>query len=206
MTTTTDATGAVALQLSELVLKTGRYDEMSAFYTHVLGHGPFFERKPDPDAPPRRAGMPERAVDVRLGFFRIRDDPHSQVLGLFGIESLAGVDPVGPGLHHFQFGVASLGDLVAQHEHMASIGADPHRAANHGQATSFYFRDPDRNIVEFSCPNFTTTAQEVEFMSGPVFAANPSGLELDPVRFVARFRAGDRPAELLRLDNELVAL
>ncbi|MET7453186.1 fumarylacetoacetate hydrolase family protein [Streptomyces sp. NPDC005574] len=50
-----DGTQAVALQLSELVLKTGRYDDMAAFHTHVLGHGPFYERTPDPDAPPRPA-------------------------------------------------------------------------------------------------------------------------------------------------------
>jgi catechol 2,3-dioxygenase-like lactoylglutathione lyase family enzyme len=213
MTTTQSAaapaateTEAVALQLSELVLKTGRFDEMSAFYTRVLGHGPFYERTPGPEAPPRPAGMPERAVDVRLGFFRIHDAPHSQVLALFGIDSLTGAEASGPGLHHFQFGVASLGDLVAQHEHMVSTGVRPHRAANHGQATSFYYRDPDGNIVEFSCPNFATTEEEEAFMAGPVFAANPSGLELDPDRFAARYRAGDPPAELLRLDNEAVAL
>ena len=193
----------VSLQLSELVLKTARYEEMAAFYAHLLGHGPFFERTPDPDAPPRPPGMPERAVDVRLGFFRITD---SQVLGLFGIDSLAGADAAGPGLHHFQFGVAALGELVAQHEHMAAIGVRPHRAANHGQATSFYFRDPDGNIVEFSCSNFATMEEEIAFMSGPVFAANPSGLELDADRFVSRFRAGDPLEELLRLDNQAVAL
>jgi catechol 2,3-dioxygenase-like lactoylglutathione lyase family enzyme len=199
-------TEAVTLQLSELVLKTGRFDEMSAFYARVLGQGPFYERTPDPGAPPRPAGMPERAVDVRLAFYRIHDAPHSQVLALFGIDSLTGAEASGPGLHHFQFGVASLGDLVAQHEHMVSIGVRPHRAANHGQATSFYYRDPDGNIVEFSCPNFATTEEEEAFMCGPVFAANPSGLELDPGRFAARYRAGDPPAELLRLDNEAVAL
>jgi catechol 2,3-dioxygenase-like lactoylglutathione lyase family enzyme len=193
----------VSLQLSELVLKTARYEEMAAFYAHLLGHGPFFERTPDPDAPPRPPGMPERAVDVRLGFFRITD---SQVLGLFGIDSLAGADAAGPGLHHFQFGVAALGELVAQHEHMAAIGIRPHRAANHGQATSFYFRDPDGNIVEFSCSNFATMEEEIAFMSGPVFAANPSGLELNADRFVSRFRAGDPLEELLRLDNQAVAL
>ncbi|MFG3028927.1 fumarylacetoacetate hydrolase family protein [Streptomyces sp. NPDC048253] len=37
-------TQAVALQLSELVLKTARYEEMAAFYAHVLGHGPFYPR------------------------------------------------------------------------------------------------------------------------------------------------------------------
>ncbi len=158
-----DAKRVVALQLTEVVLKTARYDEMASFYTHLLGHGPFYQRTPDPDAPP--------ALPVcRNG------------------------------------GVSSLSELIAQYERMTTQGARPHRAANHGQATSFYFRDPDRNIVEFSCPNFATTEEEEAFMAGPVFAANPSGLELDPERFVARFQSGDSKAELLRLDNTLVAL
>ena len=159
--------------------------------------------RPTPTLRRARRGCRSRAVDVRLGFFRITD---SQVLGLFGIDSLAGADAAGPGLHHFQFGVAALGELVDQHEHMASIGIRPHRAANHGQATSFYFRDPDGNIVEFSCSNFDTMEEEIAFMSGPVFAANPSGLELNADRFVSRFRAGDPLDELLRLDNQAVAL
>ncbi|WP_338135323.1 hypothetical protein [Streptomyces europaeiscabiei] len=109
-------TSAVALQLSELVLKTGRYDDMAAFYTHVLGQGPFCERTPDPDAPPRPAGMPERAVDVRLGFFRVHDSPHgSQVLALFGIDSLIGTERSGPGLHHFQFGVATSAGIAKKY-------------------------------------------------------------------------------------------
>ncbi|MER6784133.1 hypothetical protein ABT330_05650 [Streptomyces sp. NPDC000658] len=55
-------------------------------------------------------------------------------------------------------------------------------------------------------PNNATAEEEAAFMSGPVFAANPSGLELDPDRFAARFRAGDSERELLRLDNRSVAL
>lgn len=193
-------TRAVPLQMAELVLKTGRFEQMHAWYSHVLGAGPFFERTPDPDAPPRPAGMPERAVDVRLAFFPVRD---GQVLALFGIDSLAGVDPAGPGLHHFQFGVASLADLIAQFEHLRAAGTHPHRAANHGQATSFYFRDPDGNVVEFSCSNFDTPEQEREFMASPEFAANPSGLELDPGRFAEHFHAGD--PDILDLDNQAVA-
>lgn len=204
---TAGETKAVALQMAELVLKTGRFDAMLAWYTHLLGHGPFFQRTPDPDASPRPAGMPERAVDVHLAFFEIHDNghPHSQVLGLFGIDGLEGVDASGPGLHHFQYGVSSVADLIAQHEHMATIGAHPHRAANHGQATSYYYRDPDGNIIEFSCSNFDTAAEARAFMASATFAANPSGLELDPNRFAERFRAGDPLEELLRLDNEAVA-
>jgi catechol 2,3-dioxygenase-like lactoylglutathione lyase family enzyme len=202
---TTTVTTAVPLQMGELVLKTARFEEMRAWYGHLLGRGPFFERTPDPDAPPRPAGMPERAVDVRLAFFAVHEGehPHHQVLGLFGIDSLAGAAPAGPGLHHFQFGAGSIAALVAQYEHMGSIGAVPHRAANHGQATSFYFRDPDGNVIELTCSNFATLDEELAFMASPRFAADPSGLELDAQRFAAAFHAGD--VDLLSLENAAVA-
>lgn len=200
--TASTTTKAVALQMGELVLKTGRFEEMRAWYTHMLGHGPFFERTPDPDAPPRPAGMPERAVDVRLAFFLVHenDHPHHQVIGLFGMESLKGADSAGSGLHHFQFGTDSLDDLFAQYEHMKNGAAIPHRTANHGQATSLYFRDPDGNIIEFTTSNFPTLEEEVAFMSSPAFAANPSGMELDAEEFAARYRAGESRESLLHLE------
>jgi catechol 2,3-dioxygenase-like lactoylglutathione lyase family enzyme len=198
---TARAATAVPLQLAELVFKTGRFEQMRAWYTHMLGRGPFYERTPDPDAPPRPAGLPERAVDVRLAFFQVHDNghPHNQVLALFGLDSLVGVEPSGPGLHHFQFGVSSLDDLFTQYEHMKVFGAIPHRTANHGQATSFYFRDPDANIIEFSCPNFFTSEEERAFMSSAQFAANPSGLELDAEEFAARYHSGEPRSSLLSL-------
>lgn len=197
-------TQAVKLQMAELVLKTANYDGMCAWYEHVLGHGPFFTRTPDPDQPPRPAGMPERAVDVRLAFFKIHDNghPHHQVLGIFGIDSLAGVQRSGPGLHHFQFGVDGLDELIAQYDHMMAAGSAPHRAANHGQATSFYFTDPDGNIIEFSSSNFPTWEQEAAFMASPAFDANPSGLELDHADFARRYHSGESRESLISLEQK----
>ncbi len=193
---------AVALQMGELVLKTGRFEAMRAWYTHMLGHGPFFERTPDPDTPRRPADMPERAVDVRLAFFLVHQNghPHNQVIGLFGMDSLVGAEASGPGLHHFQFGTDSLSSLVAQYERMKAFGVHPHRTANHGQATSFYFRDPDGNIIEFTTSNFPTMEEELAFMAGPVFAANPSGLELNAEEFAARYYSGEHRESLLSLE------
>lgn len=201
----TASSTAVPLQMAELVLKTSNFDEMRAWYGHLLGQGPFYERTPIPGSPPRPAGTPERAVDVRLAFFLIHDNghPYSQVLGLFGTDSVTSTAPAGPGLHHFQFGVSSLDALITQYEHMLEIGSAPYRAANHGQATSYYFRDPDQNNIEFSCKNFGSFAEELSFMSGPAFAANPSGLELDPAQFARRFRAGEQRELLLSLDGSL---
>jgi catechol 2,3-dioxygenase-like lactoylglutathione lyase family enzyme len=198
---TNAAEKAVALQMGEVVLKTGRFEAMHAWYSHLLGHGPFFERTPDPDAPPRPAGMPERAVDVRVAFFLVHENghPHHQVIGLFGMESLRGTPAGGPGLHHFQFGTDSLEDLFAQYEWMKTFGVHPYRTANHGQATSFYFQDPDGNVIEFTTSNFPTFEEELAFMASPAFAANPSGVELDAEEFAARYHAGEPRAELLSL-------
>lgn len=201
---TDTATTPASLQMGELVLKTGRFETMHAWYSHLLGHGPFYERTPDPDAPPRPEGMPERAVDVRLAFFQIHeaDHPHNQVLGLFGMESLIGTESAGPGLHHFQFGVDTLDDLFMQYAHMLAFGATPHRTANHGQATSFYYRDPDGNIIEFTTSNFATLEGELEFMASPAFAANPSGQELDAEEFAARYGSGEPRESLLSLEPQ----
>jgi catechol-2,3-dioxygenase len=104
-------------------------------------------------------------------------------------------------MHHFQFGVSSLNDLIGQYDHMVQIGAVAHRAANHGQATSYYFRDPDANIVEFSCKNVDSLDDEMSFMSTAAFAANPSGLELDPAEFARRYHNGEPRESLLSLDD-----
>jgi catechol 2,3-dioxygenase-like lactoylglutathione lyase family enzyme len=200
-------TCAVPLQMGELVLKTGRFEQMRDWYSHLLGRGPFFERTPDPDAPPRPAGLPERAADVRVAFFSVHDNghPHHQVLGLFGVSTLSGTAPAGPGLHHFQFAAGSIPELITQYEHMLTMGAVPHRTANHGQATSFYFRDPDGNIIEFTCSNFSTPEEGAAFMAGPRFAANPSGLELDAAEFASRFHAGEPLDSLLSLEPKAVS-
>lgn len=69
----TQNTKADALQMTELVLKTARFEEMRDWYTRVLVRRPFVERTPDTDAASRPPRMPERPADLRLAFLLVHD-------------------------------------------------------------------------------------------------------------------------------------
>ncbi len=189
------------LKISETILKTSQIDEMKAWYRTVLGVGPFFERIPEPGTKPLDLGGQTRASDLKMCFFRLSTDyPYVQTIGIFeepGTAPQAAKNA--PGLHHMQLMCGSFQDLVDKYEELGGHGMQPHRSANHGPMTSFYYRDPDGNNVEITAQNYPTLAAMVEFMASDAFKANPSGAEIDPAEFVARYRAGTPADELIKL-------
>ena len=197
----TSIQAASKLKISETILKTSRMDEMKAWYRVVLGISPFFERSPDPGTKPLDLGGQTRASDLKMCFFRLSTDyPYVQTIGIFEEPGTAS-EPTrnAPGLHHMQLMCGSVQELVEKYEELGEQGMRPHRSANHGPMTSFYYRDPDGNNVEITSQNHPTLAAMVEFMSTDGFKKNPSGAEIDPADFVARFRAGTTVEELTRL-------
>jgi catechol 2,3-dioxygenase-like lactoylglutathione lyase family enzyme len=191
------------LKISETILKTGQLDVMKAWYRRVLNVEVLFEHTPAANTRPGDYGGQTRASDLRMCFFRISgtDYPFTQMIGLFEEPGTAtAVAQRVPGLHHMQFMMPDLEGLVTQFERLGAAGFKPHRSANHGIMTSFYYRDPDGNNVEFSAQNFPSLAAMTAFMHGEYFKHNPSGVEIgDPNEFVARFRAGVPAAELTHL-------
>ena len=182
---------SAALKISETILKTGRLDEMKAWYETLLQVAPFFEHAPAEGATPSDYGGQTRASDLRMCFFRLSlDYPWTQTIGLFEEPGTA-LDPAmtAPGLHHMQLMAADLDDLCSQYDRLRECGVHPHRSADHGPMTSFYYRDPDGNNVEITAQNFPTLEAMVAFMASDVFKANPSGVEIDPADFVTRRRA-----------------
>lgn len=182
---------SAALKISETILKTGRLDEMKAWYQTLLQVAPFFEHAPSEGATPGDYGGQTRASDLRMCFFRLSlDYPWTQTIGLFEEPGTA-LDPArgSPGLHHMQLMAADLDGLCAEYERLGALGFHPHRSADHGPMTSFYYRDPDGNNVEITAQNFPTVEAMVEFMASDEFKANPSGAEIDPEAFVASRRA-----------------
>lgn len=180
-----------SMKISETILKTGRLDDMKAWYTTVLGVGPFFENAPPADARPGDFGGQTRASDLRMCFFRLGlDYPHVQSIGLFEEPGTALVAQKGAcGLHHMQLMTATRDELCDKFEALRDVGMRPHRSADHGVMTSFYYRDPDGNNVEITAQNHPSLEAMVAFMASDEFKANPSGAEIgDPDAFVADHR------------------
>jgi len=192
----------VPMRLSEVVLKTGRYQEMRAWYQMMLGIAPFHEFTPKEKTVATTGQTQDRASDFRLCFFRTHmEHPYAQVVTLFDIPGTR-TEPAGdnPGLHHMQLRCPDMAQLCTRYERLKSAGLNPHRTANHGPGTSFYFRDPDGNAVEISANNFATVDEYRAFFGTEAYKKNPSGIEINADEFVARFRSGMPLAELVKID------
>ncbi|TWT14101.1 VOC family protein [Reyranella sp. CPCC 100927] len=186
-----------APRLSEIVLKTSRFEDMKIWYQGVLGVAPFYEHNPAGSSP---AGAQERATDIRLCFIRLHlDHPYAQMLAIFEIPGTRDVPGNDPGLHHMQFRNGSMTDLFTRYDRLKALGILPHRTANHGPGTSFYYRDPDQNVVELSANNFATVEEYKAYFTSDGYKRNPSGIEIDANDYIARFRRGTPLADLVKI-------
>ncbi len=190
------------VRITEVVLKTVNLERLRDWYVAAVGAKPSIER-----TPPKRSGDSPasylRAADMRICFITLNDVgfPYVQVLAIFEVPTLGDPTESAPGMHHLQLRGANLAELIQRYDALKAAGITPFRTANHGLGTSFYYRDPDHNIVEFSAANFATWEETVAFRSSEAFRKNPSGAELDIDDFVRRFKAGVPTSELLRLPN-----
>ena len=178
------------LKISETILRTGRLEEMKAWYQTVLGVAPYFEHSPPPGTESKDYGGQTRASDLHMCFYRLSlNFPYTQTIGIFEEPGTAETPAKGqPGLHHLQLTTSGIDDLCQTFEMLRDQGLHPHRAADHGPMTSFYYRDPDGNNVELTAQNFATLEEMVAFMRSEAFKANPSGTELVPEDYVANWR------------------
>lgn len=187
------------MRISEVVLKTGRYDELRTWYQMLLGIAPFYEFVPGA-VRERKPGDNDRAADFRLSFFRLHTEhPYVQVVALFDIPGTR-AEPTGdPGLHHMQLRCPDLPQLFERYERLKSVGVMPHRTANHGPGTSFYYRDPDGNVVELSANNFATLQAYQAYFTSASYRRNPSGIEIDADEYIGRYRGGVTVEELVKI-------
>jgi catechol-2,3-dioxygenase len=170
-----------SVRLSEIVLRTARYQEVKDWYQAVLGVDPYIDTD-------------------EFCFRRLHMDyPYSQVLAIFHVPEAESLRGLAAGLDHIQLRHASLGAMFERFERLRTVGIVPDEAMNHGPGTSFYYRDPDQNSVELSGPNFDDEQEYLAYFETESYRNNIAGIKVDPDDFVNRFRGGTPQSELVKI-------
>jgi catechol-2,3-dioxygenase len=170
-------TAVAPAKFAHVVFRTRQKDAMVAWWTTVL----------------QAKVQHENAILAFLTY----DDEHHRV-AMLQLPDLPDRPEGSVGLEHVAYTYASLGDLLDTYERLRDHGIEPYWTINHGPTTSLYYRDPDGNQVELQIDNFPTAEALNAFFHSDTFARNPIGVNFDPERLVARYRAGDPVEELVQ--------
>ena len=169
------------LQISEIILRTRKFDEMKGWYQEFFGG-----LKPTVESAPHGTLKSAPAVE-RLCFLRIHMSfPYTQVLGIFELPEAPASKGYGSGLDHMQFREAKLENLFRRHERLKAAGVRPTHSFNHGPGTSFYYADPDGNVVELSANNFESESEYLAFFHTDAFRKNVEGNPVDADTYAAQ--------------------
>ncbi|WP_256354366.1 MULTISPECIES: VOC family protein [unclassified Variovorax] len=172
---------------AHVVYRTYRFQQMLAWYVKV------FDGKVQYQSP--------------VIAFVTYDDEHHRVallnMGIIVGESDARSPRGQPGMDHVAYGYRSLTELFEKYAELKATGVLPYWCIHHGITVSLYYADPDGNQMEFQADCYTSNDEANAFMYGPNFELNPIGVEFDPEVFLARLRAGESEAALLRRTEHL---
>lgn len=164
-------------KLAHVVFRTSRYRELIDWYMLVLG-----------------AKVTHSNEMVTFLYY---DDEHHR-LAFLNMPHLPEHTRAMPGVDHIAFTYACLGDLLANYERLREAGIEPIWPVNHGGTTSFYYKDPDENVVELQIDNFKSREETDIFLADGRFAINPVGIDIDPEALLARHKSGESDEVLTR--------
>jgi len=152
-------------------------------------------------------GRTLRKFDAKIQYqnpvlaFLTYDDEHHR----FALANLDTLQPDGSetekqgliGIDHVAYTYASLEDLLENYEQLKAKGIEPYWCVHHGMTVSMYYADPDGNQMEFQVDVFDSSEESNAYMSGPIVAANPIGVEYDPEDWLAQIHAGKSASDFL---------
>lgn len=159
-------------------LRTTRLREMIAWYGQVIGAHPNFQS--DVIAFLTNDGANHRVALTRVP--ALNDDDEKVVHS---------------GMHHSAFEYETLDALLATYLRLKDGWIVPGACLDHGLTTSFYYIDPDGNMVALQADNYGDWEESSHFIrTDERFAANPIGEFIDPEKIVAARRLGLSPLEV----------
>jgi catechol-2,3-dioxygenase len=161
-------------------LSTTRLQDMIAWYGRVVGLEPIFQF-------PGGAWLSNDQANHRLALLvmpGVSDDPHKRLH---------------TGIHHHAYEYATLAELLQTYTRLKAQGILPELTLDHGMTLSFYYPDPDGNLLELQVDNFGDWAASTQWMTtSPEFAANPIGVQFDPDKLVEAMAQGLSHREIQR--------
>jgi catechol-2,3-dioxygenase len=167
-------------KLHHVNLTTTRLQEMIDWYGLVIGLKPTFHF-------PGGAWLTNDEANHRLALLAmpgLSDDPQKRAH---------------TGIHHQAYEFDTLAELLATYARLKTHGILPAVTLDHGMTLSFYYPDPDGNLLELQVDNFGDWAASTEWMAtSPQFAANPVGVQFDPEKLVEALAAGLSHEEIHR--------
>jgi catechol-2,3-dioxygenase len=173
-----DETQLIRPTMHHVNLKTTRLQEMIDWYAKVIGSRPNFQS----DA---------------IAF--LTNDRATHRVALTSLPGLKDDDEkvVRTGMHHTAFEYETLDDLLASYLRLKNDGILPGACLDHGPSLSFYYIDPDANMVELQADNYGDWEATIEFVRNDErFAADPLGQFVDPEQIVTARREGLTPSEI----------
>lgn len=171
-----DEAGIPPIQLHHIGLKTARFEKMRAFYHTFLDVHPVLE------------------VDGFGGFYTF-DLAHHR-LALFDDPTCTEQVPTSAGMHHVAF-LYSLDDLMRAYQRLKHKNILPLTATNHGSHMSFYYRDPDNNMLGFLVDLYGSDLRKgQEVMRAFKGSPYPPVVMINPETYLAAWQAGATLLEL----------
>jgi catechol-2,3-dioxygenase len=99
------------------------------------------------------------------------------------------------GLAHSAYTFESLDVLLEKYTALKEVGIQPHVPVQHGPTTSFYYRDPDGNMVELQIDNMSPD-EATQYLRGEEYSSDPFGPSFDPDAMIAALKAGTPESQL----------
>lgn len=163
-------------KFAHVVFQTGQPEAMRDFYVALLDGHVVYE-------------------DEGLAFITF-DEEHHRVALIKAPVPLDKKTPTTAAMNHVAYTFESIDDLLDRYVMLRDKGLRPAVCVAHGVTTSFYYRDPDGNMVEMQIDRFADPGDATKYMNGPEYAADSVGPAFDPEQLLADRRAGASPEEL----------
>lgn len=164
-------------RMAHFVVRTNRFEETLQWYTTLFEADTVFA---NPD----------------IAFLSFDEEHHR--IAIARVEGLEDIADNSSAIDHVAFSYDTLGELLHNYERLAGLGILPAFSINHGPTTSLYYADPNGCRIELQVDNYPTGAEARAFFSSETFSRNPIGIFFDPDLLLAKLKAGEPLADLLK--------